>query len=469
MNQPDSPKHSVLLLSHDVVGEKMAGPGIRYFHLSRVLQKYADLTLAIIPQDDQAITRIQSQLPNTSVTAYTRGEWDSIKQAAQLAEVVIVPTGLIADFPNHLANLDGTIVIDGYNPLLAESLAMSAISDAGQQPSARYKQYLAAIYPQYLLGDFYLCASERQRYWWLGQLEVTGRINPATYQADPSLRNLVDVVPYGLPEKPPQKTKPVIRGIWPGIEADDILLLWGGGLWIWLDPLTAIRAVAQLYDAHSKIKLIFPGTRHPNTDMEKFAPTHFADIYACAQQTGLLDTAVFFGDWIPYADWPNVLLECDVALSLHYETLETSLAFRSRILEYIWAELPVITSHGDATSDLVERYDLGITVQPQNVDAVAQAILQIIESPVDRRAKFTTAREALTWERAAEPLIRFCQNPRRAADRQAPLGANLSNYNVETAVHRITELEQLVKAYENGKFIRFMRTINQFIRLYSNF
>ncbi|HFE66558.1 MAG TPA: glycosyltransferase, partial [Chloroflexi bacterium] len=298
-----------------------------------------------------------------------------------------------------------------------------------------------------------------------GQLEAAGRINPATYQADPSLRNLIDVSPYGLPEEPPQKTKPVIRGVWPGIEADDILLLWGGGLWMWLDPLTAIRAVAQLHDTHPRIKLLFPGTRHPNSDMAEFAPTHFADMYAYAEQTGLLDTAVFFGDWVPYTDWPDVLLECDVALSLHYETLETSLAFRSRMLEYIWAGLPVVASRGDATADLVEQYDLGVTVQPQNVEEVAQAILQIIESPAEkRRANFAAAREALTWERAAQPLIQFCQNPRRAADRQTPLGNNLPYYDAETAARRIAELEQLTQAYENGKFMRLMRSLNRINR-----
>ncbi|HID54008.1 MAG TPA: hypothetical protein EYP41_18470, partial [Anaerolineae bacterium] len=94
MSQPDSPKRPVLLISHDVAGDKMAGPGIRYFHLSRILQHYTDLTLAIIPQNDQAVAALQSQLPGVSVMAYTRGEWDSIKQAAQASEVIIVPSGL---------------------------------------------------------------------------------------------------------------------------------------------------------------------------------------------------------------------------------------------------------------------------------------------------------------------------------------------------------------------------------------
>ena len=35
-----------------------------------------------------------------------------------------------------------------------------------------------------------------------------------------------------------------------------------------------------------------------------------------AVDLGLLDRVVFFGDWVPYADWPYVLLESDLALEL---------------------------------------------------------------------------------------------------------------------------------------------------------
>src|SRR5690606_24914243 len=115
----------------------------------------------------------------------------------------------------------------------------------------------------------------RQRDWWLGQLEAHGRINPATYGADPTLRRLVDVVPYGLPAEPPVATRPLIKGVWAGITPTDKVVLWGGGLWPWLDPLTAIRAIYLLQQARPEIKLIFPGTRHPNREVASM-PTHLA-------------------------------------------------------------------------------------------------------------------------------------------------------------------------------------------------
>ncbi|GFP23938.1 hypothetical protein HKBW3S09_01404, partial [Candidatus Hakubella thermalkaliphila] len=40
-------RNKVLLISYDVIGPNMAGPGVRYFELARVLREYCLLTLAI--------------------------------------------------------------------------------------------------------------------------------------------------------------------------------------------------------------------------------------------------------------------------------------------------------------------------------------------------------------------------------------------------------------------------------------
>ena len=65
---------------------------------------------------------------------------------------------------------------------------------------------------------------------------------------------------------------------------------------------------------------------------------------------------------VPYHERQNYLLEADIGCSLHFETLETYFAFRTRILDYIWAGLPMIVTRGDATSEIVKDYELGIVV-----------------------------------------------------------------------------------------------------------
>ncbi|SNB71811.1 Glycosyltransferase involved in cell wall bisynthesis [Thermoflexus hugenholtzii JAD2] len=431
-------REPVVIISHDIVSDRMAGPGIRYFHLARVLAHRFQVTLAV-PEG--------STISGDFFTlVYHSGTDELLGRLIGRARVVIVPAVYAAQIP-ALWQSEAFIVVDGYDPFIAESLFLGVDILSLQ----------INLTKTYLLGDFFICASERQRDWWLGLLEAHGRINPYTFGEDPSLRKLVDVVPFGLLEEPPQATRPIIKGVWPGIGPEDKVILWGGGLWPWLDPLTAIRAMARVWQQRQDVRLIFPGTRHPNPWMSGI-PTHNEAAQVLAGELGLLGKAVFFGEWVPYKDWPNVLLESDLALTLHLDTLEARLAFRSRVLDYIWAGLPIIATRGDATSDLVDQYRLGIVVDYADDAGVANAILQLLETPKEAwHVQFEKARRDLTWERVAQPLVEFCCHPRRAPDKVA-LGDRLGN---PYYIHELTRLHALIAGYEQGLFIRMMRLLHR--------
>ncbi len=453
---------NVLIISHDVVGKRMAGPGIRYYHLARVLGQEFETVLAVPSEISPDISP-----EGFRFTSYTRRDWDSIATWVAAADTVIFPSDIASDFP-LLAQSGTFLVVDGYDPLLAEWLSLSQ-----GEPLENWERYwwdrMCSLNEQYLMGDFFICASERQRDWWLGLLEANGRINPYTFKGDPSLRSLIDVVPYGLRDVAPQSTEPVIKGVWSGIEPEDKVILWGGGLWPWLDPLTAIRAVESVRQQRRDVRLVFPGTKHPNPWMEE-TPTHTDSARALAREKGLLGRAVFFGDWIPYEDWPNVLLESDLALSLHYDTLETRLAFRSRVLDYIWAGLPVVATKGDATSDLISNHHLGAVVDFEAVGGVSAAILQLLEKPrAEFDKRFEEVRKTLTWRETARPLLNFCRHPHRAADKAAlgeDLGSPFYTAKIQQIVAEWEYWRELTRQYEQGRFMRFMRWMERMRRKY---
>ncbi len=456
LQQAGEQKH-ILIISHDVVGAQMAGPGIRYFHLARVLGREFDVILAAPHEKAPDLPEI-----NFQVVQYQRRDWGSLASWVSGAKVVIFPSDIASDFP-QLAQSDACLVVDGYDPLLAEWLPLMQSRSLPEQ-LLHWQARLDDLNQQYVMGDFFLCASERQRDWWLGLLEANGRINPHTYGQDLSLRRLIDVVPFGLPEASAQHTRAVIKTVWPDIAETDRLILWGGGLWPWLDPLTAIHAVARVWRQRQDVRLVFPGTRHPNPWMAN-TPTHNQAARQTAEALGLLNKAVFFGDWVPYADWGNVLLESDLALTLHYDTLETRLAFRSRVLEYIWAGLPIIATRGDATSELVEKYKLGCIMDYEDVEGVATAILRLLEKPETAFSKqFAEARQALNWERAAQPLVAFCRHPQRAADKVALNGTMKKSFylsEIARLQNDVDRLQTLVQSYEGGRFIRLMRWLQR--------
>ncbi|MGD8623578.1 MAG: glycosyltransferase family 4 protein [Anaerolineae bacterium] len=445
----------VLILSHDVVDARMAGPGIRYWELARVLARSCAVTLAVPWQSSL-------QAADFTLAPYQPGDWPAVRALAAEADVIMPCGNSLHQFPG-LAEMERALVVDGYDPYPAETL--STMLNRSPEEQATYHRHLAdRIRLECLAGDFFLCASERQRYWWLGLLAAHGRLNTRTYGADPTLRNLVDVVPFGCRSEPLQHTRPVLKGVVPGIGAGDRVLLWGGGIWEWLDPLTLLRAVHQIVGQHPDLRLVFPGTRHPNQAVDQMPMTQRA--IELARDLDLLDRHVFFGDWVPYVDWPNYLLEADLGVSLHFDSLETDLAFRSRILDYIRAGLPMVVTRGDATGEMVTAYDLGIVVDYEDIDGVSRALLGLLAQPyAARQSQFAEARADLAWERVARPLVTFCHTPHRAADHvtPAPGSAATEIARLEGKVQRQKSeneaLRALVRGYEQGRFIRFMQKL----------
>jgi hypothetical protein len=251
-------------------------------------------------------------------------------------------------------------------------------------------------------------------------MTALGRVNPATYDQDASLRALIDVAPFGLPADPPVKREQVVKGVVDGIEPDDFLLLWGGGIYNWFDPLTLIRAVGQVAAGQPDVKLFFLGSAHPNPDVPQMRMAGAA--FRLAEELGLLDKHVFFNPgWVDYERRADYLLEADLGVSTHFEHVETAFSYRTRILDYLWASLPIVATEGDSLSRLVTSNGLGLTVPAEDVDALAIAIQRLRND----RSLYDTCRSnvqalapQMTWEHALAPILEFARRPRRAADRQ---------------------------------------------------
>jgi glycosyltransferase involved in cell wall biosynthesis len=245
-----------------------------------------------------------------------------------------------------------------------------------------------------------------------------------------------------LPAEPPKKKTPAMRGVIPGIGEDDFVLLWAGGLWQWLDPLTVIRATKDVGAKRSDVKLVFLGSKDPNPANRPMQRA--AEAERLAKELGLLGKSVFFlENWVKYDERQNYLLEADVGISAHPATVESRFAFRTRVLDYIWAAVPMILSKGDSFADLVNRENLGRTVAPGDVAGWSEAILALAGNR-DVLNEIPDRLQALapqfTWERATEPLVKYCDAPYRTSrpsslrKRLAPLLS--SGYEIAKGLRR---------------------------------
>jgi glycosyltransferase involved in cell wall biosynthesis len=265
-----------------------------------------------------------------------------------------------------------------------------------------------------------MCASEKQRDFWLGSLASAGRLNPRVYDEDESLRSLIDVVPFGLSDDDPVRTGPGIRGVVPGIAATDKVILWGGGIYNWFDPATLIRAVDLVRTKVPEVRLYFMGMRHPNPDVPEMRIA--VEAVALAAELGLTGRHVFFNDdWVPYADRQNYLLDADIGVSTHFTHVETAYSFRTRVLDYFWAGLPVVCTEGDALSLVVHEREVGLTVPPEDPEALADALHRLLtddELNASCRRNLTAVRADFSWKRALDPLLAFCRRAVRSPDQR---------------------------------------------------
>jgi glycosyltransferase involved in cell wall biosynthesis len=215
----------------------------------------------------------------------------------------------------------------------------------------------------------------------------------------------------------------VLKGAWPGIGADERVLLWAGGVWRWLDALTPIRAVERLRAEGLPVHLVFLGTGRPAVDPAD-VPTTAEQAIAFARDRGLEGKCVHFNrGWVPYSERDAYLLESDLGVCAHHDHLEARYSFRTRVLDHFWAGLPSVVSGGDAIGDLVELRGLGRAVAPGDDEAFAAACGQLLDDRGAHAAAVDRVHEiaaSLRWSEVARPLVQFCVEQRSRPPRRPP-------------------------------------------------
>lgn len=425
---------NVLLLCPDVVSERMAGPAIRYWEFARALAPHHRVTLAMPNEVPAGLTppegvRLAQHTPET-IEALCRDQ-----------EILIFQGYILKGYP-LLRDTDKILVADLYDPMPLESLEQHR--DVPLPERVREQEFQVSLIGEQLkYADYFLCASERQKDLWLGSLLALGRINPLNYA---TLAERVAVVPFGLPDAPPRRTAPGFRETLDGAE---FVLLWGGGVWEWFDPLTVIRAVHRLLPEMPGLRLVFLGTRHPNPAIPPMPRLRQAE--ELARELGVYGNAVIFQEgWVDYASVHNHFLDADAGVSAHFDTLETRYAFRTRILHYLWAGKPIVTTRGDLLADEVARHGAGVVVGYQDEAGWADAIRRLRQPAFYQRcvAGVQQLAEAYRWSQVTRPLLEICAQALPAEDLIREGGSRtplLPDYEQE---HRLLQ-QQLKEIFES--------------------
>lgn len=370
-------KVKILVVSPDVIGKKMAGPGMRYTEISRQLSKWYDVTLAV-PKDStdlatKALFKIEKYSQLDDIIRYVEGYSFIFAQSLSF--------GIVKSALEHKCR----IIYDLYNPLPIEALVgnIPTTVEGFVKKDAEYHELLNHLLLYSRSGSYYVCANERQRDFWIGFLAANRVFIPSHYRGQ-RIEELVGLLPFGMQDKAPAHKKNVLRGVIKNIQKEDFILFWAGGIWDWFDPITAIRGVAELQKKYPKVKLVFYGTIHPNKVVGEMSMTRRA--IDLSKEMGVYGKSVFFLEgWTPYDERSNYLLEADVAVSLHQDNLETRLSFRTRILDHFWSHLPSIVTRGDWFADLIQQQDLGVAIDYGSVPEFTSAVVKMMDQSLRDR------------------------------------------------------------------------------------
>jgi glycosyltransferase involved in cell wall biosynthesis len=404
-----SARKRFLLICSDIVAQKMAGPAIRYVEMATALSRQYEVAL-VAPGAVASSTPHYELLPDTA---------EVVKEQARRADFVLCQSDRLEKYP-VLREVPAVLIADLYCPVPLEYHQ----SSVGVAPDVRVQMAIhlgRQITDQLSFADYFICANEKQRDFWLGGLALAGRINGVRWvdTSHAQLDQLVSLVPFGMSDQPPVKTGPGLRARF-NLPPDDFVAVWGGGIYQWFDPLTLIRAVHRLVQDGQRVHLVFMGVGHPNPNIHEHEMCTRA--IALAGELGLTDRFVHFNlGWVEYEARQNYLLEADIGVSAHFDNPETRFAFRTRMLDYLWCGLPVVSTRGDVFAQHVQDRRLGIVVGYESVDDWVAALLRIKNDAAfygECKRHIAEFSPAFTWRSIMDRFILNIDGLEAAADRE---------------------------------------------------
>lgn len=415
---------SVIVVSNEQPGSRMAGPAVRACAWAQQLAASGlSVTLAVPYRPD-----VELGIP---VVEYGKPAARSFRRLADECDVVVTQPQRV-DVAAGLHRGNARVLYDLYVPSYVEYPAsMLAAGPADRRVrmliQRNQREYAAAIDA----GDGFLVASERQKDFLWGALGQAGRL-----QSPPSAHDVgnpeVVVAPFGLPAHcPPEPREHVIKG---RLVADDAFVaLWTGGVWNWFDPATVIEGVRLARERNPTISLVFLAAGHPSAAFTGqsvasgvLTARRFRDLAA----TGAVAVA---DRWVPHDQRWDFLRDADVGVCGHFDSPETRMSFRTRFLDHLWAGLPTVTTEGGVLSDVICEAGAGVGVPAGDPAAWADALVTLAGDAADLATMSAAARDLAAdyaWPQVARPVVGLVERlvAGDGGPRRRPGGADVLRY-----------------------------------------
>lgn len=161
----------VLIISDFNLNDNSSFSHLRLFEFAKHLCSENDVNL-YLPKGENKI------LSDNNSFNLIDGDEEKLEKLYKVSDVVIV-NGEILGKLKFKVNSKIPIIFDGYDPFSIDKI---------------YEKSKDAIRKNVFECDYFLCASEMQKNYWIGMLSVYNRVNPILYREDNKLRNIIDAI-----------------------------------------------------------------------------------------------------------------------------------------------------------------------------------------------------------------------------------------------------------------------------------
>ncbi|HEX3578563.1 MAG TPA: glycosyltransferase family 4 protein [Thermoanaerobaculia bacterium] len=365
-----------LLVCPEPLGRRQpAGIGIRFLEIAKVLLADGhEVTL---------LSRDAGVVAGCGAGAITP---ENLQRYTAEADVAVVQGHAANDLFAHGSALP--TVVDLYDPFIIENLHYYESRGAEV-----FTHDHATLMRSLLRGDVFLCASAAQRLFYIGALIAAGRVNPIVFENDPHLDVLIRIAPFGVaPRTAAGERLPLPAVLF-------------GSIYDWYDPLLAIDAVAIARNSWPDLTLTF--TTHPNPSLTPQGKLAAAMAYVEQKSWDF----VRFEPWVAYEERAAFYSRFGAALLTFPQSIETDLSMRTRVYDYLWGGLPIVTSSAPGTDEMVTKYEAGVVVRSSSPDDFAAALVHVLR---DARLRDGARRfvDDHQWQRTLQPLVDFVRAPR---------------------------------------------------------
>ena len=419
---------------------KVEGGGLRCWGLAKGLKANdPELDITVAYSEEYKKEKFTSNFENIKIATWQISEIEALVRDFDTV-IVSYCMGELSEKTAEAVRTNQQLILDCYVPIYVEVSARNSEDidreyHAFHHDAGRWGRVLKR-------GDLFLCASEAQKRYYMGVLSGLGRINPVTYGTE-----LIKIVPYGIYEEEPKVNEKPISKMLGKEKSTHKKILWFGGIYPWFNLSNLIDAV-EMTNKEIPTKLVIVGAKNPFNTHPDFVRA-YEELIEYVEADPSRKENVVFQDWVKYDDRADWYLDSDLVVVINKIGDENELAWRTRVVDYIWADLPIITNGGDPLGEILLSNKAAIKLGSLSSKAISESLVDALKDEKTLQSvkgNLEKIRPQFYWSEVTKGLVKDINQHAQALDLQTQ-GMYQHRTLSGSRIRRVASKAKMIPAY----------------------